>query len=630
MVQCKYCLCLINSKKSTLISHAKSKKHQLACEPFSKGKQKVLNLKNQTVLQKARKAEARTALYIAQHTSINVVDHLHAQYHVNFTDSCIAENIQLHRTKTTAIINNVWFPFMKNELIKDIGDGSYSLIIDESTDISIIKYLGIIIKYYSKKTKSIVTTYLKLADIVECNALALVECILSTLEDFNLNIKKMSGLGTDNASVMVGINNGVITKLQELNPNIILVPCVCHSLQLAVSSAAKEFLPRNLEYLVSETYNWFSNSTIRRDAYLHVYKAINDGHSPLKIVQSCATRWLSIESAVKRIYEQWEELKAHFQIARTIDKCYKAEQLYFHYQDDASFVFIVFLLPILGEVQRVNKAFESNTADCTKLMNDLCFLIESFVYKICFKRTNFDPFVSNIENNLIPNPTFGFEFENKLKESLIGAEYKQGIRTRCIDFLKKLIMELRQRLPKNIEVLRKITMFSIENTLKTIKPSLVKILEASNVHAQKITKIEHQWQNIQLVEWNEKTNSTNFWVEVLNYKNACDENPFIELGEFVLSFLTLPISNAEVERLFSQMNIIKTKQRNRLAIKSLNSIMCIRASLRRESKCCHNYEIPDEVIAVIGTVKTYETETDGGTVHDDDEECVSDTLNFLY
>lgn len=32
--------------------------------------------------------------------------------------------------------------------------------------------------------------------------------------------------------------------------------------------------------------------------------------------------------------------------------------------------------------------------------------------------------------------------------------------------------------------------------------------------------------------------------EVLNYNNACEDNPFMELGQFVISFLTLPISTA--------------------------------------------------------------------------------------
>lgn len=61
---------------------------------------------------------------------------------------------------------------------------------------------------------------------------------------------------------------------------------MCHSLQLAVSAAASETLPRNIDYLVRETYNWFCHLTLRQAQYANLYRAINDGHDPLKIVKS--------------------------------------------------------------------------------------------------------------------------------------------------------------------------------------------------------------------------------------------------------------------------------------------------------------------------------------------------------
>lgn len=49
-----------------------------------------------------------------------------------------------------------------------------------------------------------------------------------------------------------------------------------------------------------------------------------------------------------------------------------------------------------------------------------------------------------------------------------------------------------------------------------------------------------------------------------------------------ISLLTLPHSNAEIERLFSQMNIVKTKVLNRLQLSMLNSILTIRSGRRRK------------------------------------------------
>ena len=92
------------------------------------------------------------------------------------------------------------------------------------------------------------------------------------LTTFDINKKNCVGIGTDNASVMVGINNGVHKKLEEKWGNkMVLMRCVCHSIQLAVSSACDD-LPTCLDFILKETYNWFSNSTNRQTQYEGLYK----------------------------------------------------------------------------------------------------------------------------------------------------------------------------------------------------------------------------------------------------------------------------------------------------------------------------------------------------------------------
>lgn len=110
---------------------------------------------------------------------------------------------------------------------------------------------------------------------------------------------------------MTGVNKRVITKLKEVNPNIIIMRCVCHSIQLAASAVTKEF-PGILNFLICETYDWFSRSSSRQLTYKWLCNTINDGHDPLKITQISNARWLSVQTAVTRIYNQWLELKTHF------------------------------------------------------------------------------------------------------------------------------------------------------------------------------------------------------------------------------------------------------------------------------------------------------------------------------
>lgn len=120
-----------------------------------------------------------------------------------------------------------------------------------------------------------------------------------------MNIKNLIGLGTDNASVMVGVKVFMNYLNVLTHTYIILVKCVCHSIQLATSHACSETLPRHLDFLASETYCWFSKSTLRQQSYQNLFKVLNDSQTTLKIVRVCNTRWLSIETAVSRIIDQW-------------------------------------------------------------------------------------------------------------------------------------------------------------------------------------------------------------------------------------------------------------------------------------------------------------------------------------
>lgn len=61
------------------------------------------------------------------------------------------------------------------------------------------------------------------------------------------------------------------------------------------------------------------------------------------------------------------------------------------------------------------------------------------------------------------------------------------------------------------------------------------------------------------------------------------------------------------------MNIVKTKLRNRLSIKTLNAILYVRFGLQRAGKCCYSYTVPDNVLRSIGTKESYSLENKAST-----------------
>lgn len=60
--------------------------------------------------------------------------------------------------------------------------------------------------------------------------------------------------------------------------------------------------------------------------------------------------------------------------------------------------------------------------------------------------------------------------------------------------------------------------------------------------------------------------------------------------------LTLPHSSAATERLFSAINLNKTKTRNRLETDTLTGILNAKNILSNQNKSCYNFNIDTEML----------------------------------
>lgn len=135
---CSYCKSSITAKLYDLRTHAATKKHLSRVNSFNQ----TNKIKFNPTSRKTAEQEASLCLFVAEHTAIGTVDHL-AKLCINKICNTRSEDvIKIQRTKCTNIIKNVLAYHFKEDLRNDIGDSKYSLLLDESTDISITKLLG--------------------------------------------------------------------------------------------------------------------------------------------------------------------------------------------------------------------------------------------------------------------------------------------------------------------------------------------------------------------------------------------------------------------------------------------------------------------------------------------------------
>ena len=270
--------------------------------------------------------------------------------------------------------------------------------------------------------KCIVTTFLGIIALESGTAEGILNAVVQFLDTNKLQVEKCIGLATDGCNVMCGRNNSVITKFQAVCPRVVHIRCICHSIQLCSSYALKT-LPHNIEFMVAETYNWFCHSTVRQQKYKQLYSCINVGEEPLKILKVSDIRWLSIAPCVQRVLDQYEELKLHFQLVKDEECNYTAELLYQMYCTPENKLYLLFLKPILLELNRVNKLFQLDKGSPVKLLGELITLYSTMLLRVV-KPTTFSTWSAVLAfdfektSNYLPQSAvyFGVEFHLFLGE----------------------------------------------------------------------------------------------------------------------------------------------------------------------------------------------------------------------
>ncbi|XP_058645892.1 uncharacterized protein LOC131548545 [Onychostoma macrolepis] len=317
------------------------------------------------------------------------------------------------------------------------------------------------------------------------------------------------------------------------------------------------------------------------------------------LVQLSGTRWLSIYDCCVRVLKQWDELKLHFQLCKDAKRCYDAEVLYQMYCDPLNKLYLEFLMPILHEFSRVNKLFQLENGNAFKMLDCLQSFFRTLISRVITPSAIppsdsklLDVNLNDTANHLpVCAVNFGVQFSIALGEAKLDSTIETNMKNRCRDFLLEAAKQVQNRLPANINTWKSMTSFSPSVILSQNKPQLATV-SMLKMYTGDLGALDAQYQAINFQEWKTKDDCQ----AVLNYKDSSGEQCFKDLALFALSLLAMPLSNADVERVFSQMNHVKSKLRNRMGQKTLSSILCIRYGLRRLGICCKDFVTSQEML----------------------------------
>ena len=286
------------------------------------------------------------------------------------------------------------------------------------------------------------------------------------------------------------------------------------------------------------------------------------------------------------------------------EKCYTAQLLSSMFNDISNYLYLLIVEPILLGINAVNLIFQREDVDVSCAYANLGQLVLLLPNKVMVPSCISNDIIKTLKNVKFQNNLFksdkvdyGIAYNVALLEHSISTSARNAVETRAYNYIMALIRELEKRLPDHIQHFKKLKYICPEICLNQIKRIPFKDLPFLNIFGDKnkFIQMENQYQKLISINWSEillkedLENTFKFWARVSEYKNTVGKRVFNDLGEFMLKLLTLPSSNAVVERAFSIMNCIKNKWRNRMLLDLLESIMRIRMRFYSRKSCCNTY-----------------------------------------
>ncbi|XP_071581188.1 zinc finger BED domain-containing protein 5-like [Temnothorax nylanderi] len=547
-----------------------------------------------------KRTEIKLSTFFAEHNiAFQLADHLSPLIKDTCKDPKVVQDFSLGRNKCASIVKNVTAKREIETIVKYLKTCKFSILIDESTDISDTKLMCLLVRYVSPSNKKITTQLLELLslDARDCSANKIFEIFKKCLEEKHIPIKNIVGMASDNASVMIGRKNSFMSRLKVEVPNLVTLNCICHSSAIVASKACKK-LPSSCEDLIRGVATYISGSA-KRCAILGEFQDFFEIERK-KILKLSETRWLCLQKCVVRLLENWEVLKNYFLLATVEDKLKSAENILQYLNDNSIKAYLLFLKYALNYFNNFNALFQSRNILIHKLYESSQQVIRQLADNF-LKYDNVENIsISELDNNVqhIDNIRIGPECDSFLET--LSLECAQEIKLKCLDFYVTAVREMLKRLPYNDEFFKQLSFLDPKIALYKEGRNKIKYLThiAKQVEHVNISDLAFEWdilpssfdeqQKIQLAS----LQIDEMWNNILQCKNFDGKKLFPNLELLIEVVLCYPHSNAEAERIFSIVTDVKSKKRNRLCNNTLSSICVIRSSFQANNFNCINFQ-PD-------------------------------------
>ncbi|CAH1183995.1 unnamed protein product [Phaedon cochleariae] len=245
-----------------------------------------------------------------------------------------SENIALNATYMSVKVQNdlisICGDICQKEIVKCLNEAEvFSVLVDETADISGHKQLSLCVRY----TKKVETCYAVKEDFLgfvkvdNTTEQPLADTIIASLKNLDIDCNNIVEQGYDGAAVMKGAFNGVQAIIRKSFPRALFVHCRSHYLNLALCHSCSVPPIRNCIGSVKAIGN-FLRASPKRTSFLQARIRANFPDATWqKLTPMCETRWVENHNGFlkfKQIYKSIIETLEQFSIDPDMETSTKA------------------------------------------------------------------------------------------------------------------------------------------------------------------------------------------------------------------------------------------------------------------------------------------------------------------
>ena len=476
---------------------------------------------------------------------------------------------------------------IKNTVVSKIKAAKcYSILADETTDISSTEQLTLCCRYFDDDAKKVCEDFLEFVPVYDVTGVGLAKVILNKVTQLGLDPNKIVGQGYDGAAAMSGHLNGVRAHISSKHPK-------AHSLNLAVSKSCSVPLLRNSLGTIGSVCTF-----LRSSQRMQLFKQQVASHLPTAnfstLIPLSETRWVERHDSVLRF------LKMYIPIVNTLQElemshnssaAQPAHQLVNVITKSQFVICLMVLSEFMSYTLSLSKHIQSSTCNLLKSFSHATQMIS----RLNAIRTNANKEFEKIFQRAcelnetvaepITMPRITTQQSNRGNISSNSAE-EYCRRVVFVPYLDHLLQELKVRFESKNDIVTYLQMVTpkyaiklnaqqdLHNVKKCVEFYKELLPEPGSFHAE-FSIWQEKWKLVSESDQSFPFDLTQAYLE-------CNGDLFPNVKALLAILLALPVSTATAERSFSTLKRLKTYLRNSTGQKRLTGLALL--SIYRNTK----------------------------------------------